>query len=195
MSIVDLLPAALAAWKPRRAALPPDVQFSHPIAVPRHPVTRSAVALPRNMASVARETQTVLTGVSGHARSRFVELQVAVEPGLVVQADPADYRMCLRDLLLAAIGHASGGVLITAMRQAGGVEITVLDDGIAVSDAQPDGLASGADDMFVPAGGTPAPAIARSAARRSGCTCPNRTAWRCRPMQMRTAKSRSTPGR
>lgn len=154
MSIVDLLPAALAAWKPRRAAPPPDVQLSHPIAVPRPPVTRSAVALPRNTASVARETQTVLTGVSGHARSRFVELQVAVEPGLVVQADPADYRMCLRDLLLAAIGRASGGVLVTAMRQPGGVEITVLDDGIAVSDAQPDGPASGADDMFVPAGGT-----------------------------------------
>jgi signal transduction histidine kinase len=154
MLIGDLLPAALAAWKPRRATQATDVQFSRPIAAPRRPVTWGAAALPRGMALVERETQAALAAVSDYARTRFVELQIAVEAGLVVQAEPADYRTCLGNLLLGAISRAVSGVLVTAMRRVDGVEITVLDDGTASAGARPDGSTRGVNDPSVPAGGT-----------------------------------------
>jgi len=153
MFIGGLLPAALAAWKPRRATQATDVQFSRPVAAPVRPVMRSAASLPRGMTSVERETQTALAAVSNYARTRFVELQIAVEHGLIVQADPADYRICLDDLLLGAIGRASSGVLVTAMRQADGVEITLLDDGIAPAGARPGGPRTGTNETLVPFGG------------------------------------------
>jgi hypothetical protein len=116
------------------------------------PVMRGDAALPRGMASVEHETPTALAAIIDYARSRFVELQIAIQPGLVVQADPADYRICIRDLLVAAIDRASSGVLVTAMRHADGTEITVLDDGTA--DARPGGGTPGVDAKSVPACGT-----------------------------------------
>jgi hypothetical protein len=154
MLIADLLPTALAAWRRRRPTQATDVQFSRPIAPAARPVMRSAVASPCGATCVDLETHTALTALNGYARSRFVELQVAVEPGLVVQADPADYRACLRNLLLAAIGRASSGVLVTAMRQAEGIEIAVLDDGTVPAGVRSYGSTLGADGSFVSVGGT-----------------------------------------
>jgi len=125
----DLLPTALAVWMPRRAARSDIVWNSCVPPAAAHRVQVSAAALPRGVIAVAPETHRVLDAVKDFARSRFVELQVAVEPGLVAQVDAGTYRRCLDRLLLEAVGRASSGVLITGMRHAGGVEVAVLDDG------------------------------------------------------------------
>jgi hypothetical protein len=129
MSIGDLLPAVLSAWKPRRAMRPVDLPMTGR-SKPRPVAARPDVCgLPRGVIAVAPETQAVLAAEDDFARNHFVELQMAVQPRLVAQIDAAEYRTCLRGLLRDAIGRASSGVLVTAMHQADGVEIAVLDDG------------------------------------------------------------------
>ncbi|MGA3403996.1 MAG: hypothetical protein ABSC95_32715 [Acetobacteraceae bacterium] len=130
MFIGHLLPAALAAWKPRRAMSGGDAQISRSIAAPPPAFRRPAVALPHGLVAVAPATRTALAAAGDAARSRFVELQMAVEPCLIVQADAAEYQASLRHLILDAIGRAGSGVLVTAVSLAGGVEIAVLDDGV-----------------------------------------------------------------
>ena len=129
MLIGDLLPAALAAWKPRRATHQVAAQTSDaPIA--RSPSVRpKPIAVPHGVLALAPETRTVLSGALDFARSRYVELQMAVEPGVVAQVDAVAYRTCLHDLLSEAIVRAASGVLVTAVRQGDGVEVAVLDDG------------------------------------------------------------------
>jgi hypothetical protein len=153
MVVGYLLPAALALWQARRAIPMRDVQFSRP---PRSSslAAWSADALPDGVVAIAQETRTALDAVSDFARGRYVDLQMAVEPHLIAQAQTADCQTCLRHLLLDAISRASGGVLVTAMRRAGGVEIAVLDDGIAPAGARPNGSTERDLARSTPAGGT-----------------------------------------
>jgi hypothetical protein len=152
LSIGDLLPAALSAWQPRGAMRPVEMPNSGPSEA-RPPVARpDPDALPGGAIAVAPETRAVLAAEDGFARNRFVELQMAVEPRLVAQIDSAQYRICLRGLVRDAIGRASSGVLVTAMRQADGVEIAVLDDGTDPARQPSDGSAQAGRDLPVPRG-------------------------------------------
>jgi hypothetical protein len=151
MFIGDLVPAALAAWIPRRAARPASSRISHP---PARGVRPDPAAVPRGLLAVAPETQAVLAAANFFARGRSVELQMAVEPHLIAQADATEYRTCLRQLILGAVGRAHSGVLVTAMRQAGSVEIAVLDDGTGPTDVRRDGSAAPSAEPSVPLGGT-----------------------------------------
>jgi hypothetical protein len=158
MFIGDLIPTVFAAWKPGRAMPSPGamplagLRFARPshAAVPRTMPT-SATVLPRGLCAVAPETQAVLAAAKDLGRRRYVELQMAVEPDLVAEVDAAAYRTWLRHVLLAAIGRAYGAVLVTAMRQADGVEVVVLDDGTG---APHDGPTQAAEKAVVPPGAT-----------------------------------------
>ena len=109
---------------------------------------------PCGVITIAPETQAVLAAEDDFARSQFVELQMAVEPCLVAQIDAAEYRTCLRGLVRDAIGRASSGVLVTAMRQAEGVEIAVLDDGTDPAHQQSAGAAQPGRELPLPRGAT-----------------------------------------
>jgi hypothetical protein len=120
MVIGDLLPIVLAAGSPRRVTPAGNSQDEEP---------RRQAALPHERVAIESATRAVLEEFAPLARRRFVELQLAVEPGLVAQASLADYRTCLGCLVLAAVGRAASGVLVTATQQIDGVEVAVLDDG------------------------------------------------------------------
>jgi len=90
---------------------------------------RVATSLPWGSVDVETETRLALTSLEDSARSRFVELQMAVEPSLAAQADMHECQNCLRVLMAAAISRAESGVLVTAMRRGDNVDIEILDDG------------------------------------------------------------------
>jgi signal transduction histidine kinase len=148
MFIGDLLPAAFAALKPHRA-IPAGNQGLERMWTEPPRAVRPAAALPHGLVAVAPETLAALAATGSFARSRFVDLQMAVEPALIVEADAAEYQACLRHLILGAIRRASSGVLVTATREADGVEIAVLDDGAGA----PDGTTP-AGEPAAPLGGT-----------------------------------------
>jgi hypothetical protein len=154
MFIEDLLPAALAAWLPWRGTRSVNSRISRPLAAISRPLPSDPAGLPSGSVAIARETQAALAAASGFARSRSVELQMAVDPRLIAQADASECQTCLRHLIRGAIGRANSAVLVTAMRQADSVEIAVLDDGTAPPGAQPDGLAQLDGAPSVPLGGT-----------------------------------------
>lgn len=135
MFLGNLLPTAFATWSRWRRVHGVVRQTRRPPVEPSHTDRSPAAALPHGLVAVAPETQAVLAAANDFARNRFVELQMAVEPDLIARVDAAEYRIFLRHLLVAAIGRAWGSVLVTAMRQADGVEIAVLDDGAAPSGA------------------------------------------------------------
>jgi hypothetical protein len=147
----DPLPVTLAVWKPRRAIPSEIARISRPPV--SHPRTfrPGADNVPRSMI-VAPETLSVLTAASGFARGRLVNLQMAIEPGLAACVDAAEYRTCLHQLILAAIGRASSGVLVTAMRRADSVEVAVLDDGGASAGAPRASPAQPAAEAALPVG-------------------------------------------
>lgn len=159
MSIEDLLPAALAAWLSRHGMRPVDARVAaqsnrQPAALPRTvtsgTVTPDVAASLGGLVAVAPGIQAALAAASDFARSRCIELQMAVEQRLIAQADAAEYQGCLHCLILGAIARAGSGVLVTAMRQGDGVEIAVLDDGIAPARGRPDCAAG----QSVPFGGS-----------------------------------------
>ncbi|HVC59244.1 MAG TPA: hypothetical protein VND19_02625 [Acetobacteraceae bacterium] len=126
-----LLPAVFAGWNRWRGVRPAGGRAS------RLTAADSCAVWPDGLFPVAPETHAVVAAANDFARLRCIELQMVVEPRLVAQADAAAYRTCLRDLLFGAIGRAGSGVLVTAMRDANGVEIAVLDDGAAPAGAPP----------------------------------------------------------
>jgi hypothetical protein len=150
----NLFPATLAVWKPRRAIASADARIGRLlVAYPR--ITRAdAGALPHGMIAVAPETQSALAATVDFARGRCVDLQMAVEPGLTAQADAAEYRACLRQLILGAIGRASTGVLVTAMRRGDSVEVAVLDDGSAPAGAGTSSPPQPEAEQAIPLGAT-----------------------------------------
>jgi hypothetical protein len=152
MSIGDLLPAVLSAWKSRRAPRAVGVPNSGSSKARPAAARLDPGSLPSGAIAVAAETQAVLTAEDGFARNRFVELQMAIEPRLVAQIDSAQYRICLRGLVRDAIIRAVSGVLVTAMRQADGVEIAVLDDGTDPARQEADASVQPGQDLPVPRG-------------------------------------------
>jgi hypothetical protein len=151
MSIGSLLPAALTAWMPRRATRSVHVGKSR---LPPRSAWSNTGALPRGMVAVAPETRAALAATSDFARSRSIALQMAADPDLIAQVDLAEYQTCLRSLIRDAIGRACSGVLVTAMRQADGLEIAVLDDGTDPAGTIVDSGAQSERTTPVPHGGS-----------------------------------------
>ena len=87
--------------------------------------------MPRGVIDVETEIRSAMTALRDAARTRRIELQMAVQPGLTAEADMG-CQACLRDLIAAAIGRAESSVLATAMRRGDSVAIEVLDDGATV---------------------------------------------------------------
>jgi hypothetical protein len=88
------------------------------------------------MIDVAAEAAAVMRQFEGTAASKFVALQMAVQPGLTVRVDPGAFRAVLSDLLDTAIDQAAGGrVLLGASRSGNRIRVSVSDDG-----ARADGL-------------------------------------------------------
>src|SRR5690349_5360904 len=83
------------------------------------------------MIDVAAEAAGVMRQFEGTAASKFVALQMAVQPGLTVRVDPGAFRAVLSDLLDTAIDEAAGGrVLLGAARSGNRIRISVSDDGV-----------------------------------------------------------------
>jgi hypothetical protein len=79
---------------------------------------------------IAAETAAVIARFESLAAERFVALEVAVQPGLAVHADPRALREILGDLVACAIEQSPcGRVLLTAGRIGARVQIAVSDDG------------------------------------------------------------------
>lgn len=84
------------------------------------------------MLDVAAEALSVLRQLEGPAAKRFVELEMAMQPGLAVRADPGAFRSVLFDLLNSAIGAAPCGRILLGGQQVGNrVQVSVTDDGAA----------------------------------------------------------------
>jgi|SRR5579871_2146044 len=81
---------------------------------------------------VASEASAVLAQFAGLAASRFVALELAVQPGLTIRADPRAFREILFDLISSAVDHTPcGRVLLGARRNGPRVLITVSDDSVS----------------------------------------------------------------
>lgn len=130
MSVGSLLARAVFNRKPLlpgRAALRAESRAG---------VWRSAEqSLPPGVAEVEAEIRAALAAHAGAARESHIDLQVACTPRLCAQADPASLRICLRELVAAAIARAATGVLVTSTEHAGAIEITILDDGVSAPGA------------------------------------------------------------
>ena len=152
--IGSLLPTALVAWRPHCTMRPVGAKSSHSPSASSPGVRSNAAALPHNVVSVAPGIRDVLNGASEFARSRFVELQMAVEPRLVAQVDAGQFHACLNHLVHGAIARAGSGVLVTAIQRADAVEIAVLDDGINPAGSRSGDITLPDQETLVPSGAT-----------------------------------------
>ena len=118
------IPMFIGSWRragtSRRQAARSRVQASS---------QRLATPLPYGVVDVEMETRLALNVLENTARRRYVDLQMAIEPLLVAEADINEFQACLRALLAAAIDRTQSGVLITAMRRGDSVAIEIVDDG------------------------------------------------------------------
>ncbi len=79
---------------------------------------------------IAAETAAVMRQFEGLAAERFVALELAVQPGLAVRADPPVLREILGELVARAIEEAPcGRVLLSAAHVDDRIRIAVSDDG------------------------------------------------------------------
>ncbi|MEO9189367.1 MAG: HAMP domain-containing sensor histidine kinase [Acetobacteraceae bacterium] len=101
------------------------------------------------------ELHDVLGAHDARAIERHVRLEIAVQPGLTVRADPVALRGIVSDLLANAIGHtAEGRVLLGAGRHGGRVRISVVDDGAPVERAEQEAHLRDAERLVALQGGT-----------------------------------------
>jgi signal transduction histidine kinase len=97
---------------------------------------RAHVPFESGSLDVAEEARSVLRQLEGQAAKCFVELEMAVQPGLTVRADPGAFRSVLFYLLDSAIGAAPCGRILLGGQQIGNsVQISVTDDGLAADGA------------------------------------------------------------
>lgn len=119
----------------------------------------ASVAGPRPFASdqldLEAELHAVLQAHDAQAIERHVRLEIAVQPGLTVRADPVALRGIVSDLLANAIGHTvEGRVLLGAGRHGGRVRISVVDDGTPVGRAEQEAHLRDAERLVALQGGT-----------------------------------------
>lgn len=138
----------LLAGGPRRRRQPAMAQA----APPQEPRPR---AFASGEIDLGAELRGIAEAQGAAAVARRVRLQIAIEPDLVVRADPLAVRAVVGDLLRNAIGHSEGGhVLLAAARHGGRVRITVGDDGMPVDRAEQAADLRDAERLIALQGGT-----------------------------------------
>jgi signal transduction histidine kinase len=90
---------------------------------------RGELALRVEPVEVARLVDGVISRFAGRVREQGIEVQVAVEPGLVVAGDRARLEQALGNLLDNALRYGSGPVRVTGSRRWSFVELHVIDSG------------------------------------------------------------------
>ncbi len=104
---------------------------------------------------LAAELRSTAEAHAAGAVARRIRLQIALEPDLMVRADPLAVRAIVGDLLRNAIDHSEGGhILLGAARHGGRVRITVGDDGIPVDSAEQAADLRDAERLVALQGGT-----------------------------------------
>ena len=128
------------------------------------PIELGQTTFAAGVLDVGSETTAVMRQFERLAAHRFVALELAVQPDLVVRTDPRALRQILGDLVSRAIEQSPcGRVLLAAAHVGGRVQITVSDDG-----RPPRSRLAGEP---VAAGGTPR----RLAGSHDGDRCSGRT--------------------
>jgi hypothetical protein len=114
-----------AGWQRRRDILTRQGQ--------RNPANRFELGqtpFASGVLDLATEARAVLQRFEALAAQHFVDLELAVQPGLKVRADPRVLREILSDLTTHAIEQSScGRVLLGAVQSGGRVQISVSDAG------------------------------------------------------------------
>jgi hypothetical protein len=94
------------------------------------PIELGQTTFAAGVLDVGSETIAVMRQFERRAAQRFVALELAVQPDLVVRTDPRALRQILGDLVSRAIEQSPcGRVLLAAAHVGGRVQITVSDDG------------------------------------------------------------------
>jgi hypothetical protein len=122
----------LLGWRARQRA---DMARSAPTApaqkLPRHTDVALMTFESREL-DVEQEVSAVLAEFEATARHHRVDVQVAVQPKLMMWADPCALRQMLLGVLTQTIERAEGGAaLVSASWHGGRVQLTVMDDGPA----------------------------------------------------------------
>lgn len=175
----------LVGWKRRGALLE---RQGRPLFADRIELGRGPLAA--GLLDVASTATAVLQQFESLAAQRFVALEVAVQPGLVVHADPRALHEILGDLVRDAIEQSlCERVLLGAAHVDGRVQITVSDDGVHADRALRAGRLRPAEQLAALHGATmdidaregqgttvvlwlPAPAINRTAEANEGTPDP-----------------------
>lgn len=104
---------------------------------------------------LAAELRSIVGAHGAAAAARCIRLQIALQPDLLVRADPVAVRAIVSELLRNAISHSEGGhVLLGAARHGGRVRITVGDDGTPVERAEQAADLRDAERLVALQGGT-----------------------------------------
>jgi hypothetical protein len=128
---------ALLGWRARQRAghraMTVEATSAKPVLPPaiRHGDVRLMTFEPRNL-DVAHEVSAALAQLQDVALRDQVELQVVVQPGLAIRADPRVLLQMLLGIVSQAIERANGGALLVSASWHGGrTQIGVMDDGPA----------------------------------------------------------------
>ncbi len=108
-----------------------------------------------NEFALATEVRGILDRLDGLAAGALVHLELAAEPGLIVQADRLALRDIVSDVIRNAILQSSGGrVLVTLIKRGGFIQIAVVDDGAGPSRDMQDARFGIAERLAKSQGGT-----------------------------------------
>ncbi len=114
----------VAGWRRRHELLQ---RQGRPLAA--DPIVLGQTTFAAGILDVGSETTAMISQFESLAAQRFVALELAVQPGLVVRTDPRALRQILGDLVSRAIEQSPcGRVLLVAAHVGGRVQITVSDD-------------------------------------------------------------------
>lgn len=133
LSLVGVVVGLTLAFGPRRSR-PSAPAGSHDAQADQPPASAtSGVLAPLNttVLGVEAESRRVLRDLASLAAERLVRMELAVQPGLCVRADPGVFREVLGALVKHSIAQApSGRVLVAGSRHGGRVQLAVLNDGM-----------------------------------------------------------------
>ncbi len=117
--------AVAAGWRRRH-----ELQRRQGQPLVAEPIELAQTTFAAGVLDVGSETTAVMRQFERLAAHRFVALELAVQPDLVVRTDPRALRQILGDLVSRAIEQSPcGRVLLAAAHVGGRVQITVSDDG------------------------------------------------------------------
>lgn len=118
----------------RRSAVAPQPagnDVAEPDARPASAVDGLLVPLNATVLNVEAEARSVMRELASLASERLVRMELAVQPGLSVRADPRVFHEVLSGLVKHSLAQApTGRVLVAGSRHGGRVQLAVLDDGM-----------------------------------------------------------------